>query len=319
MKKIKAIEVIPYNPDWPKTFEAEASHIKNALGNNFIAIHHVGSTSVPGLSAKPKIDIIAIVKNGAQSIDCLENAGFNYRGEWNIPFKYGFTKRLGVKVNMHVYEDGHPEIECNLLFRDYLRNNPNARDEYATLKKTLLKDNNSFIKKDNALFAGYTLQKSPFIRKILKNAGFNEVRMLKCTDAEEWNAAKYFRQKYFFGKANINDSYHWTFNHPNHVHFILYQGVEMIGYAHIILWPEARAAFRIIVIDELKRNNNFGRKFLALCEKWLKKQSYKSIHAEASPAGFPFYKKNGYIEMRFNDPNGNECGPPDIAVGKLLT
>jgi GrpB-like predicted nucleotidyltransferase (UPF0157 family)/GNAT superfamily N-acetyltransferase len=318
MKQTKNIEVVPYNPDWPKMFEVEASRIKNALGNNFIAIHHIGSTSVPGLSAKPKIDIIAVVKDGIKSIPSLEKAGFDYKGEWNIPFKYGFTKRDAVKVNLHVYESGHPEIEGNLLFRDYLRKNSNVRDEYAALKQNLLTDSTSFEKKDNALFAGYTLRKGSFIRKVLQDAGFDRVRMLKCTDTEEWDAAKHFRQKYFFGKVNIADPYHWTFNHPDHVHFILYQGTEIIGYAHIQLWPEARAAMRIIVIDEPKRNNNFGGQFLALCEKWLKSQSYNSIHAEASPAALAFYKKNGYIEMPFNDPAGDECGPPDIAVGKLL-
>lgn len=318
MKQTKNIEVVPYNPDWPKMFKTETTYIKNALGSNCIAIHHVGSTSVPGLSAKPKIDIIAVVKDGIKSIPSLEKTGFDYKGEWNIPFKYGFTKRDLVKVNLHVYEDEHPEIECNILFRDYLRKNTKERDEYATLKDTLLQDDNSFIKKNNALFAGYTLQKGPFIRKVLQKAGFNRVRILKCTDPEEWNAAKHFRQKYFFGKVNISDPYHWTFNHPDHVHFMLYQGVEMIGYAHIILWPEARAAMRIIVIDESKRNNNFGGQFLALCEKWLKSKSYNSIHAEASPAALAFYKKNGYIEMPFNDPDGDECGPPDIAVGKFL-
>src|SRR4051812_13064440 len=98
-----------------------------------------------------------------------------------------------------------------------------------------------------------------------------------CSTDAEWASAKNFRQKYFFDPQNINDPYTWTFNHPQHKHFVLYQGTEIIGYAHIQLWSDARAAIRIIVIDEAKRNNNFGSQFLVLCESRLKTEGYKSI------------------------------------------
>ncbi|WCR57404.1 GNAT family N-acetyltransferase [Rickettsia asembonensis] len=75
---------------------------------------------------------------------------------------------------------------------------------------------------------------------------------------------------------------------------------------------------RIIVIDELKRNNNFGSKFLELCEEWLKSKNYKTLHAESSPAALEFYRKNGYMEMPFNDPDGYESLPDDTAMGKKL-
>ena len=57
------IEVVPYNPDWPKQFEIEAEKIRGALEDNLIEVHHVGSTSIPGLAAKPRIDIIAEIKD----------------------------------------------------------------------------------------------------------------------------------------------------------------------------------------------------------------------------------------------------------------
>ena len=64
MEETKLIEFVPYDPIWPKIFEIESENIKQALGDNCVAIHHVGSTAVPGLSSKPKIDIIAVVKDG---------------------------------------------------------------------------------------------------------------------------------------------------------------------------------------------------------------------------------------------------------------
>jgi hypothetical protein len=109
-KIVKQIEVVAYNCNWPIVFEAEANLIKTAFGGNCVAVHHVGSTSVNGLSAKPIIDIIAEVKNGTLSINQLEKIGFVYKGEWNIPFKYGFTKRGQTSINLHVYEENHPTI-----------------------------------------------------------------------------------------------------------------------------------------------------------------------------------------------------------------
>jgi GNAT superfamily N-acetyltransferase len=270
-----------------------------------------------GLSAKPKIDIIAVVKDPKRAILCLATIGHKYKGEYNIPLHYGFNKRGDVEVNLHRYEENHPEIELNLLFRDYLRKTPEACNEYMDLKNRLLKDSASF-EKNNSAFTGYTLGKGTFIRKTLKEAGFNRLRFLRCTDVIEWDAAKYYRQTYFFDRVTIADPYTWTFNHPNHAHFILYQGAEIIGYAHVPLWPENRAALRIIVVELAKRNQELGGQFLLLIEKWLKVQGYKSIHIESSPEALQFYKKHDYVAMPFCDPDGYEGHPNDVAIGKIL-
>ncbi len=317
MKQTKKIVVTPYCPEWPKIFEEEASKIKTVLGNNCIAIHHVGSTAVPGLAAKPVIDIITVVKNAKDTIHPLETLGFTYKGEYNIPMRFYFNRSEGVAVNLHVYEEGHPEIELNLVFRDYLRNHPNARDEYARLKEDLLKEKSSY-EKNNSPFTGYNLGKDAFIQKILKAAHFNRIRILKCTHYAEWEAAKRLRQKYFFDPLSIADPYTWTFDHKEHAHFILYQGVDIIGYAHIQFWPEHRAALRIMVIDEPFRQKGLGSQFLQLCEQWLKTQGVRSLHDEARPDAIPFYHKNGYVEMPFADPSGQPPSPHDVAMGKSL-
>lgn len=224
----KVIKVLPYDPSWPDQYREEAEKIRLALGDNLIAIHHVGSTSIPGLSAKPKIDVIAEVKDGNLAIQSLPPAGFKYCGEWNIPFKFGFSKRGERDVNLHVYEEGHPEIELNLIFRDYLRKNKETLEEYAKLKESLLEDEKSFEKQEGKMFSGYNLGKHAFIQKVLKDAGFERVRFLKCTHHDEWSAARNYRQKYFFDKAGISDPYTWTFSHENHEHFVMYRGTEII-------------------------------------------------------------------------------------------
>ncbi len=315
--KTKQIEVVTYNSVWPQLFEIEAAKIKEVLGYNYIAIHHIGSTSVPGLIAKEDIDILCVVDNLLPTT-ILEKIGYVFKGEFNIPLRYFFSKNSAQsKVNLHVYENSHPEIELNLLFRDYLRLNSKVRDEYALLKLNLLSDKSSF-EKDNSPFTNYTLRKGDFIRKTLKEAEFKTLRILKCTDKTEWDTAKHFRQKYFFDKLKITDPYIWTFNHLQHEHLVLYQGTEIIGYAHIQLWPHARAAMRIIVIDSSKRNNKFGSKFLSLCEKWLKSKAYDSLHIESSPEALEFYQRNGYVKMRFDDPDDYPSDPSDIPLGKIL-
>ena len=151
-----------------------------------------------------------------------------------------------------------------------------------------------------------------------QSLNFKKLDFLQNHHCEEWQAAQNFRQKYFFDKVSMVDPYTWTFDHPDHVHFILYQKESIIGYAHIQFWPNARAALRIIVIDEIYRGQKYGEYFLKLCEKWLHQQKFKSIHTESSPQAFPFYQKQKYVNMPFDDPDGYENDPNDIALGKIL-
>lgn len=311
------IKVVPYDPNWPFQFETEAEKIEKALGDNFIAIHHVGSTAVPGLLAKPRIDIMIVVRERRPSIIQLESIGYEYRGGFNIPFHYGFRKRGEVEFNLHVYEEDHPDVELLITFRDYLRQHPSARDDYVNIKQELLEMQASF-EKNNSIYTGYTLGKNNYICKVLDDAGFDRLRLMKCTHHTEWEAAKYLRDKYFFGPRGIDDTYTWTFNHNSHVHFIFYQGTKIIGYTHIQLWQDARAAIRIIVIDEAYRKHGFGTKFLALVEKWLKEEEYTSVHTESTFESRLFYEKQGYTAMPLNDPDGHASNPNDIPFGKIL-
>lgn len=313
----KTIVVVPYNSDWPQIFKVESERIKEVLGSSCLAIHHIGSTSVPGLSAKPVIDMIVVVEGADKTIQALEGLGFKYKGEYNIPMRFYFSRSEGVEANLHVYAEGHPEIELNLLFRDYLRQHSDARIEYTKLKENLLQKKSSY-EKNNSPFTGYNLGKDAFIRKILQAANFNRTRIMKCTHHAEWESAKRLRNKYFFDPLSISDPYTWTFNHPEHVHLVLYQGVEIIGYAHIQFWPEHRAALRIIVIDENYRQHGMGSRFLQLCTQWLKSKRIQSLHDESRPDVVNFYRKNGFIEMPFADPSGEPPSLHDIAMGKML-
>ncbi|MDR2157865.1 MAG: GrpB family protein [Holosporaceae bacterium] len=193
----------------------------------------IGSTAVPGLAAKPKIDIVAVAKDRKTAVTNLEKAGYIHKGEWNVPLKCGLVKRGAAAVNLHLFfDENHPEVELNLKFRDYFKTHPDARDEYATVKAKILEDEDACQKSERTTLPLYTIRKRSFIDNIIKSAGFNRLRFLKCATNEEWEAAKIFRKKYF-DRLAMADPISENFDDPNHEHFALYCGVEIIGYADI--------------------------------------------------------------------------------------
>jgi spectinomycin phosphotransferase len=127
-----------------------------------------------------------------------------------------------------------------------------------------------------------------------------------------------FRQKHFFGQRGFKDPYAWTLDDKDHLHWLLYDGDKVIGYAHVQIWPEHRAALRIIVIDEQHRGSGMGKYLMDCCEEGLKKQGIILLQTEASPNAYLFYKKLGYIDMPFNNPDGEATHPDDRAMGKYL-
>ncbi|WP_054332324.1 GrpB family protein [Merdimmobilis hominis] len=133
------VTVAPYNPQWPQLFEEEAKSLRALLGENLVALFHIGSTSVPGLAAKPIIDILPVV----QDIDALDaltpqfaELGYEAMGEFGLPGRRYFRKGGENRTHqIHAFQyDNLGEIGRHLAFRDYLRAHPGARDSYAALK-----------------------------------------------------------------------------------------------------------------------------------------------------------------------------------------
>jgi len=127
-----SIEVVDYDPEWPALFEAEAERIRAACGRVVVEIEHIGSTSVPGLAAKPIIDIMPGVEDIAGARARLEagmrGLGYESLGEYGIPGRLYFRKGVPRSHHVHVFEVGKPEWRKHLLFRDYLRAHEEARD-----------------------------------------------------------------------------------------------------------------------------------------------------------------------------------------------
>src|SRR5579871_3534283 len=150
----------------------------------------------------------------------------------------------------------------------------------------------------------------------MKNKIHLQIRPM--SSPKEKKEALDFRQKHFFDRLGIQDPYRWALDEKDHLHWLLYDGGNVIGYAHVQIWPDHRAALRIIVIDEQMRGHGMGKYLMDCCEHTLKEQGILLFQTEASPNAYLFYKKLGYIEMPFNNPDGEPTHPDDRAMGKYL-
>lgn len=164
-----AVEIAEYDPAWPGAYERERAAILAALGDLVLAIEHVGSTAVPGLGAKPIIDIMVGLRRLADGEKCvgqLEALGFEHRGDGGIPGRLYFRKKLadGLRTHhIHMVEQGSDFWDRHILFRDYLREHPQEAKEYYRLKVRLAAQFG-----DDRL--GYTEAKTEFIESAVAKA-----------------------------------------------------------------------------------------------------------------------------------------------------
>jgi GrpB-like predicted nucleotidyltransferase (UPF0157 family) len=138
------ILIVDYDPQWPELFRREADRIRAALGPRALRIEHTGSTSVPGLAAKPIIDVLLVVTDSSDEdayVPALEAAGYSLRIREPDWFEHRMFKGPDTEIHLHVLSSGCPEIGRMVMFRDWLRSNAADRDLYARTKLTLaLKD-----------------------------------------------------------------------------------------------------------------------------------------------------------------------------------
>ncbi len=160
------VEIVTYDPAWPSRFEEERARIAEALGSRAPVIEHIGSTAVPGLAAKPVIDVLLGVRShplDEAGVRALETIGYDYRGEFGIPGRQFFRKGEPRSHHVHAVELGSDLWVSNLVFRDRLRDHPEEAARYASLKRELA-----------SRYADergrYTEAKAPFIEELLQRA-----------------------------------------------------------------------------------------------------------------------------------------------------
>jgi GrpB-like predicted nucleotidyltransferase (UPF0157 family) len=137
------IRVVPYDTQWPAQYEAEAKRIREAVGKVAVGVHHIGSTSVPALRAKPIIDILVEVSSLAEldaRTHALESLGYEAKGEWGIPGRRYFRRddASGIRTHqVHAFDVRSLQADRHLAFRDYLISHPEVARAYGELKQQL--------------------------------------------------------------------------------------------------------------------------------------------------------------------------------------
>ena len=163
----RRLGVVSYNPNWKDMYKEESEKIKNVLSNIIIDIHHIGSTAIPGIKAKPVIDILVEAKD-IEGVDQynhkMKEFGYEAMGEYGIP-KRRFFRRGGNKRthHVHIFQVGNEEIERHINFKEYLIAHPDKGQEYSKLKEKL-------VNKYTYDVENYTNGKSDFIKEIDKKA-----------------------------------------------------------------------------------------------------------------------------------------------------
>ena len=164
------IQLAEYDPEWPRLFEGEATRIRGALADRALQIEHVGSTSVPGLPAKPLIDILLVVHDSADEaayVPQMEAAGYVLRVREPDWFEHRLFKGPDTNVNIHVFSEGAAEIGRMLRFRDWLRENERDRELYLRTKRELARREWKYVQ-------NYADAKSSVVEEILARANLDE-------------------------------------------------------------------------------------------------------------------------------------------------
>jgi GrpB-like predicted nucleotidyltransferase (UPF0157 family) len=174
-----SIYLAEYDSRWPSMFDEERARLQSAIGEWAADIQHVGSTSIPGIAAKPIIDIAVHLHSLVDALKCItplvEHLQYECLGEFGIPDRIYFRKLtntplpgqdhdgVGRTHQIHMYERGHEQYEKQIVFRDYLRFHPDAAREYEALKRELAVRHARDIE-------AYADAKSDFVQSILRSA-----------------------------------------------------------------------------------------------------------------------------------------------------
>ena len=163
----RRVEVVSYNSNWKETYKEESEKIKNILNDIIIDIRHIGSTAIPGIKAKPVIDILVEVKN-IEEVDQynykMKELGYEVMGEYGIPKRRFFRKGGNNRTHhVHIFQVGNEEIERHINFKEYLITHPDNAREYSKLKEKL-------VNKYTCDIDNYSNGKSDFIKEIDRKA-----------------------------------------------------------------------------------------------------------------------------------------------------
>ena len=161
------VEQVQHDPEWDNAYRKEALELREILGDDLVAVHHIGSTSIPDITAKPIIDILGEarkIEDIDRYNDGMECIGYEARGEFGLPGRRFFVKGVPKRThNVHIFQAGSSEISRHLAFRDYMIAHPDEARKYSELKQRLAVQYKGDID-------GYCDGKDAFVKEMEKKA-----------------------------------------------------------------------------------------------------------------------------------------------------
>lgn len=238
MRHDSKIIINDYNPAWPSYYIKEEKGLRETLGDLCVDSFHIGSTAVTGLCGKSSIDIAIVVRDTKCACTRLATSEYQYKGEYNIPLRPFFGKKCSkYSVNLHMYPLGHSGLAPQLIFRDYLRNNPEAVQHYGAIKRKAAVMPRATEKMANGI-PRYNAYKSEFILYVLDLAGFNSLHACLCGTPTEWEAY------YAISKGlSIQGTEGGAIQQqaPDNSHLVLYHGTKIVAAAHVMGISQSKA------------------------------------------------------------------------------
>lgn len=333
----KKIEIYDHDPNWPKYFEEEKKILIPIFQDNFMKIHHFGSSAISGLKSKNVIDILVELK----SIEFISNIALTLqKNDYDalrefFPLCYFCQKEIqdahkNYKINLHITFSGNGFINAKLNFKNYLLKNEEAKIEYSKLKMKLLENIEVAKKNQGSILNNYNLGKNAFIQKTMKNAWkneqYNEFEKLVinfCMHENEWKAFHEINKFYIFDPLKIKyDPSRPSFSNENFYNFVLYYESEIISIAQIEKIKNTNVCVLRLLATKLQfQKKGYTKYFVTFLEKWIKEslqfnKKINTLKLHANPNAYEFYKKIGYEEIDFSEDIAliSDC----IDVGKTL-
>jgi GrpB-like predicted nucleotidyltransferase (UPF0157 family) len=140
---MRRVIVVPHDPNWAEAYVLASREVTRAMGINLLTIHHIGSTSIPGIYAKPVIDMMALVSDIAAVDHCnapMQSLGYEAMGEFGIPGRRYFRRDNSAgdrSHQLHTFQVDSPNVDRHLAFRDFMRAHPKLAIRYSDLKRQL--------------------------------------------------------------------------------------------------------------------------------------------------------------------------------------
>ena len=312
-----------YNPAWATRYEEERRKISQALGQDGVAIEHVGSTSVPGLCAKPILDILLLVKDASDEgsyVPALVEAGYTLRVREPDWFGHRMLKGTSPEVNLHVFSSGCAEAQRMLDFRDWLRTHEDDRNLYANTKRNLAQQTWRYVQ-------DYADAKSDVVRAVFRHLSASyPIRPLTGQDIPEMQAlfratvlhvnVRDYTQEEVADWASCGDSMeHWQslLDRYRFIATLDRQG-GITGFTSM----NAGGHLHSLFVHEDWQGKGIATRLLHEAERMAHAFGASRIHLEASITARPFFEKQGYRVVRKQQAKANRLYLTNYVMEKSI-